>query len=611
MCGIAGRIGPEDPSAADLVEQMLKPIRHRGPDGGGLYTEGEVTLGHRRLSILDLSRLGAQPMTRGRLAVTYNGELYNYIELREELRRLGHPFHTQTDTEVLLAAYAQWGFACVERFNGMWAFALHDPDAGIVFCSRDRFGEKPFLFHNTGSSLLFASEMKQFQAIGLGAEADRNSLLEFLVLGAKSDIDATYNAGVHSLRPATNMVISCATGAVSTHTYYSPGTLGIFDGVTDAQTPELFAAEFGRAVTTRLRSDVSVGMLLSGGIDSSLIASVAGPAYLQATGEPLIALTAVTGDPRNDESQYARTVAQAADLAWEPVGVPAPATRSAWAEATRTIEQPLGSSSHVLQLNVMRRAKESGCTVLLDGQGADESWMGYPRYTVAASRDFALPDRAAFAWAAADRTGLGRAKWLAYAAYFGTPDVALMRLRRRLRPLGLAVSRSWYLERFARLSGASGSRIPDLQRQQMAGEQLGALLRYADRTSMAVSVEDRLPFLDYRLVELALATSTRVKFKDGWTKWPLRQQLAKTIPGSVAWRKGKIGFEAAGTAFQPTDPVALASIRGSQCLQDLGIRVDRLDEVSHAVLWRMFSIALWETECLTAGADGAGAARIP
>lgn len=596
MCGIAGCVGPD--AATGPVEQMLATIPHRGPDGQGIVGGEGIVLGHRRLSILDLSSHGAQPMTRGAATVTFNGEIYNYVELRAELQGLGHRFRTDTDTEVLLAAYQEWHFDCVDHLNGMWAFALHDSDERIIFCSRDRFGEKPFLFHASGSTVVFGSEVKQFQRIGIGTQPDLETVKQFLVLGAKSDGTATFNAGIHNLPPGTNLVISCTTGDRSSWRYYSPGTLGLFDGMQDADVPALLDIEFHRAVTMRLRSDVPVGMLLSGGIDSSLVASVAGPAYLEATGRPLVAVTALSGDPRNDEAAHASSVAQAAHLAWEPVNVPATATREAWTEATRVIEQPLGSSSHVLQLNVMRRAKEVGCTVVLDGQGADESWMGYPRYTMTAVRQLPWPERPAFAWRSADTTGLGPARWLAYSAYFGVPDVAYRRMRRRLRPLGLSVPRSWYMTRFVELTGKSGSPVSDLQSQQLAGEQLGALLRYADRTSMAASVEDRLPFLDYRLVELAMATPAACKFKGGWTKWPLRQQLARTMPEAIAWRKGKIGFEAAGASFQPDDPSALATIRASKCLSALGVRLDRLDDVERSVLWRMFAIALWESACM-------------
>lgn len=606
MCGIAGRAGPGASGSVGLVESMLTPIRHRGPDDQGLYSGAGVVLGHRRLSILDLSARGAQPMTRGHLTITYNGEIYNYIELRQELRRHGQRFVTDTDSEVLLAAYSQWGARCVERFDGMWAFALHDSREGTVFCSRDRFGEKPFLYRRIGNDLLFASEVRQFQEIGFGLDADLESVRDFLTVGAKVDTDATFNRGISSLTPATNLVVSCSTGEVTRHVYYSPGTDAIFEGLEDREIPRVLEQEFHRAVTARLRSDVGVGLLLSGGIDSSLIASVAGPAYLEATGRPLIALTAQSGDQNNDESRYAKAVAEAANLAWEPVPVPAKATRSSWLEATQVIEQPLASSSHVLQLHVMRRAKETGCTVLLDGQGADESWMGYSRYTIAASRAFPIGERLGFSWGSAHSTGMGVPKWLAYALYFQVPQVAHLRLSHRLRPLGLRVDRSWHSERFSRASGLDSRTMLELQRGELMGEQLGALLRYADRTSMAVSVEDRLPFLDYRLVELAMATPTRIKFKGNWTKWPLRQQLAKAVPPDVAWRRGKVGFEAANDAFRPSDPQVHRAIRESAVLQDLDIRTDQLDDLHKSILWKLYAIALWEEVCLDQGMGMSG-----
>mgnify|MGYP003600552499 FL=1 len=594
MCGIAGWVSWDGQSHLDEVAQMARAAVHRGPDAGGLYSRDGVTLGHRRLSILDLSERGAQPMTRGGATITYNGEIYNYLEVRRELERLGHDFDSSSDTEVLLAAYLEWGEACVRHFDGMWAFAIHDSESNTVYCSRDRFGEKPFVYAHLGKDLVFASEVRQLLAVGCGKEPNFESLREFVAFGGKLLTESTFFAEIQNLQPGSNMVIDLSSGVTRHSTYYRPGHEGIFTDISASDVDAHFAEEFERSVITRLRSDVPIGVLLSGGVDSSLIAAVAGPAYEEVTGNRMFAVTSSSGDDRNDEASRAADFAQTMNLDWHVVPARGEEDLESWRLATRIIEQPMASASHLMQMRAMQRLKELGCTVILDGQGADESWLGYPRYAVGALSEMPLRARPAFALQSANRTGLGIGRWMAQLAYFGIPDVAAARVTYRMRTAGIDFDHR-QVRRFI-VDGVQtrGSSSTTLQGRDVHGEQLAALLRYADRTSMHFSVEDRLPFLDYRLVELALSVPFMVKSRTGWPKWPLRKRLSDLGAPEVAWRKGKIGFEPPQVNFDATSPANLATIQHSRIARELMSGRTRRSRIDGRTVWRLFSIAMWE-----------------
>ena len=593
MCGIAGWVGP---GARTKVESMISVVEHRGPDGGGIYAADNVSLGHRRLAILDLSKDGSQPMARGPITVVFNGEIYNYIELRSQLEMGGHRFRSSSDTEVLLAAYETWGTGCVERFDGMWSFALHDPSRNLLFCSRDRFGEKPFLFNCGPDYFAFGSEAKQLRRVGLGLAADAVSVHQYLTFGRPLLDDSTFYRGISALPPGHNMLVDIDTLDVETVRYYRPGEMGLFDDVGKGDLPEVFRAEIGRSISNRLRSDVSVGVLLSGGVDSSLIASLAGPEYFEKTGSRMKAVTAITGDPQNDESTFAQSVARSSHLEWIPVSVNRSEAREGWVEATSVIEQPLGSSSSVMQLRVMQHAKRQGIKVLLDGQGADESWLGYPRYLVWASRHVSPARRWQFERAAADRASLTMGQLLTNRAYFGHSWVAAGRQMLRNRSVGLAAPIRSTIRGQRGTIPAVRAPLADLQRHEIQGQQLGQLLRHADLTSMSVSIEDRLPFLDYRLVELALSVSVDTLFFGGWSKWLLRAQLAEAAGPDVAFRRKKIGFEAHSGSFDPSDRRVRQAIHDSAILREMGLKSKGI-RASPLLMWRLFSVGLWEAVC--------------
>ena len=598
MCGVAGIVSFDGSDRARDVVRMLDALQHRGPDDEGTLTDGNVYLGHRRLAIIDLSERGAQPMTRGDASIVFNGEIYNYIELRRELIQLGYQFHSDSDTEVLLNAYFEWGHDCLNHMDGMWSFAIYDRSARVLFCSRDRFGEKPFYFHASKSFFAFASEPGALRRIGIGSSPDLETVTEYIALGFSTNANFTFYDGICQLAPGTSMTLDLSTNHLAFEQYYEPGSLGIFDGISPDDVAACFATEFSRAVSTRLRSDVPVGILLSGGIDSSLIAAFAGPAYLEARGSSLLAITALSGDPRNDESQYARAVAAQCGLDWHPVPVPAESIRSSWVRATQIQEQPIGSSSLVMQMRVMEAAKSAGLTVLLDGQGADESWLGYFRHAISAAANTPWSTRTGFVRDAAKNSGMGYRNFAATWLYFGLPQVAVLRNHFRSRQLGLPVSWGWTNRRVRRDVSLSAQSLRELSIREMQSDFLARLLKYEDRNSMAFSIESRLPFLDYRVVELAIAADVAIKFRGGWSKWPLRNELQHHVEPSIAWRRKKIGFAASDEAFNPGASDVARAVSASPTIRILGISADDLTRLPRPVAWRLFSVALWESTCV-------------
>ena len=595
MCGIAGIVTRNGPAPRGDLEKMLAAAEHRGPDGVGMFAKRNIVLGHRRLAIIDLSRDADQPMTLGECTLTFNGEIYNYLELRSELVELGHSFKTTSDTEVLLAAYLEWGQKCVERLDGMWAFAIYDSRYEELFLSRDRFGEKPLIYHLSGDRLVFASEPKQLRAIGFGLSADLDSVIRYLTLDLKAH-DRCFYDGLRELPPATNATFSLRDFDWRTSKYYEPDSRK-YDGILESDIPDALEFELQQSIDRRLRSDVAVGLLLSGGIDSSLIASIAGPHYLKAAGSPLLAITSSTGDPSNDESRYARSVAESCGLEWIDVDTGTATTQGTWAEATVAQDQPLRSTSVVAGFNTLRAASAAGVTVLLSGQGADESWLGYHKYVPLAAQSLPLMSRWQFLRLASQQLSTPTVNMLALGAYFRSPRVAVARNWIRMRQVGI---RPPYIKLTTEFNAAQSSRmgVQEFRRKEVMDRGLQQILQHEDRNSMAFSLESRLPFLSPGMVELGLSVPLSALFRNGWSKWPLRAQLSRSVAPNVAWRKSKLGFDGHTAAFDPEAPAVLAAIASSRVLRELGLRPSRLSLVPPRFKWRLFSVALWEECCV-------------
>ena len=534
MCGIAGIVRWDgEPADSDLLDRMGRLLAHRGPDGAGTLIEGPVGFTHRRLAIIDLSIEGRQPLTNGdgSLTVVFNGEVFNYLELRHELEKTGHTFQTETDTEVILAAYTAWGRDCLARFNGMFAFALLDRRRGEVFFARDRLGVKPLYYTRNGDRLLFASECKALLADpSVGTAPCHPALATFLAWGVLDHSELTMFDGVRQLPPG-HWIVANESGIEGPVRWWD---LTVNPEI--ASPPDLDADAPGRllelltdAVRVRLRADVPVGTCLSGGIDSTtivaLIARLLRDEHPSSVGERQQTFSAVYGDRRFDERAFMDVAGDAAGVVGSYVE-PSPDRLSTdlidlvWAQ-----DEPFGSLSIYAQYCVMRLAAES-VTVVLDGQGADEQLAGYIAYQGTYMAQLARRGRIGRLAGEA----LGTLRF--HGGFFvnAARQVVVRRGRR-----GLLRTEAPPINRYA-------GDLDHVLRQETIATNLPALLHYEDRNSMHFSIEARVPFLDYRVVEYLGSLPLDQKLRGGVTKRVLRRAIKGIVPEPIRCRMDKMGF---------------------------------------------------------------------
>ncbi len=602
MCGIAGFINKDgrDADEADII-QMTDLVAHRGPDGAGHVCYGSVAFGHRRLAILDLTNGGSQPMRRDALGltITFNGEIYNYIELREELKTLGWQFFTASDTEVILVAYAAWGRECVSRFNGMWAFAIYDRSRHEIFCSRDRFGVKPFYWLDEPSVFAFGSEIKQLVKYLDEVKAEQEIVLDFILTGICDHSDATFFVGVHKLSAGCNLIYNINNSEFRRERYYSIGLRQDLKDCDESEAVRTYGNVLDSAVALRLRSDVPVGTCLSGGLDSSAVAVLASDRYHRDSFNPFCAITAVSEQASNDESIYAHEVATNRGMHWLTVRPSYDDFVDALPAIVYAQEEPFGGPSIVMQYYVMKCAHENGIKVLLDGQGGDETLLGYDKY-YAAHLAWIIRHHGWLAVVGAVRdtlrnnTNMSIMRLAMYIVGGLSARLRYMFYSHRHRYLNRIPRRPKHLEEFARYSHD----IVQLQMLENTSTNLPVLLRYEDKNSMANSVETRLPFLDYRAFEIALSLPGEFKIRNGWTKWVLRRVMDGLLPSTITWRKNKMGFEAPEdlwlTRHQPQMRAAVLASPLLSVLCDLPILAQKYDSLDKRSRWRLYSVALWE-----------------
>jgi len=556
MCGIIGYLGVGNSVCKSAqLEDGVRALAHRGPDAEGIVAwdaagrcyrertsnrEYVLGLGHRRLAILDLSTAGTQPMVgpQGNWIV-FNGEIYNYVEIRTELQKLGHRFVSTSDTEVILASYAEWGKDCVQRFNGMWAFAIYDVARRGVFWSRDRLGVKPFFYSRSDKAVVFASETPALHCLlGKSPVVNGTQLAKYIVFGTVDDGEETIYENVRELSPGHCAWFDLATGTLDLWRFWAlPQEPDLNLG--DEETLDRFAELLEDSVKLRLRSDVPLAITLSGGTDSSAVALAAS----RAGARGIVTITSSFPDhPEIDETVYAREVAKTCKL--DSVLVQPEIGRLVEEEPRLTRHQaaPYRSLSLYVHWALIDKIKSLKTPVVLSGQGGDELFLGYERYYVAfcLSRFPNLLGMASAALQASRHSKIGLGAMTAYLAYFGNPRLQQYRLMRRAR----AAFHPTLLAATPDLSWKAECSLRKLQSQEISGPQLRSLLRYDDRTTAAHGMETRLPFLDYRLVEFAYRLPWSHKIRHGWTKYLIRRYLDRHLPSSVAWRRRKLGFDA-------------------------------------------------------------------
>lgn len=593
MCGISGIIDKKNEHISRLeLEKMTDVIKHRGPDGFGYFYDNSLGLGHRRLAILDLSESGEQPMTRSdRWTIVYNGEVYNYLELREELMQQGFSFSSETDTEVILAAYAFWGEECVNKFNGMWAFAIYDHVEQTLFCSRDRFGIKPFYYTETESSFAFGSEIKQLLPFITTRRVNKAVMINYLVLGLENYADETFFENVFELKPSHNLVYSLATHKKKIYRYYAISIDNRLEKLSLDESVKHWSNEFKRSVTYRLRSDVEVGTCLSGGLDSSAVASIAAKITASNKGPQFSAFTAQSLDSSRDETEFAQGVVAHCNLKWHTVKPETDEFIAAIDQIIQLQEEPFGSPSIVMQYFVMQMVNKAGLKVLLDGQGGDETLLGYERYYPAyflLQNPIKLPGSIL---SASRHSKLGLFKLVQYYAYFTSSKLRIQRQKKRWDSI-----KEQYLQlvdkNLVKQIADSYKDIKKLQITELSKTQLPHLLKYEDRNSMHFSIETRLPFLDYKLVEASLSIRNDYKIHKGWTKYILRQAIKSKLPAEIVWRKNKVGFEAPVNQWLKNKTFFHAEIKNSVFLRNF-MNIENLQSLDDNAIWKLFNVARW------------------
>ena len=557
MCGVVGILRNLNTFIpADTLTTMITEVRHRGPDDEGTLlfhrdagnwqtcsadqADWEVALGSRRLSILDLSPAGHMPMVyRDAFWIVYNGEVYNYVEIRAELEAMGHTFRSGSDTEVILAAYAQWGTDCFARFRGMWGLILFDSRRNEAVICRDRLGIKPLYIWQHQGMIAIASEIKQLLHMpGFAPRMNAAVVNEYLRTGYE-DPHNSFFRDVQPVPAGCWITIALDTLASSTpQSYWYPERVQVV--VTDAQEAgRLFAAKLRESVRMHLRSDVPVGCALSGGMDSTSIAMLVNEIH-DGQAATLHTFTSTFPGDATDEREYVDAVVSSIRAAPHFVTPNAGLFLEEMDHFLRMHDEPVGHLSMYAGYCIARLTREAGVPVTLNGQGSDEILSGYWQFYFLYLRELAkhghlLPLLRHFAGAAA---GSGNP------ALIGQVPVMLRRFRARSKPAGLVRLRhSSASETAPVLHKILALRKQDLRVEEIRSMSLPRLLKWDDRNSMTFSVEGRYPFLDHELIELCLSCAPSTLYHCGWTKWPLRLGLKGTLPDKIYSRRSKFAFE--------------------------------------------------------------------
>lgn len=658
MCGIVG-LWQRDGAPVDLqaLRTATDRLRHRGPDDEGYLLSDvqagrvapcsgresnqalnlppfeavatdafDFALGFRRLAILDLSPAGHQPMASAdrRYWIVFNGEIYNYLELRQELATYGHAFHTGSDTEVILAAYQQWGTACLQRFNGMWALAIWDTVARTLFLARDRFGVKPLYYTVQGERFSFASEIKALVGAH-GVPFDPNEKMVYRYILAEVLPNAqqaeTFFANVFALPPGHHLTVTQRQLQVERYWELQSAPLSA-PADNPAEIIAAYRAQFTDAVSLRLRADVPIGTCLSGGLDSSSIVCtinqllggpMAGAASNFLNGRQQTFSAVYDTEGRHNERVHIEKVLQHLPNVVGHFTMPTAARLQAdlqqfvWHQ-----DQPVLSPSPFAQWCVMQKAHEQGITVLLDGQGADEVLAGYRPYGVYLQQGL-HPAQLGWLWqtmtAIGGTTGLSKRRLLQQTllSTLSAPQLlALSAFGWQLR----SADRLFRPEFAARWRASIADGYPYEQASNLSQHlrfrvmvTLPELLQYEDRNSMAHSIEARVPFLDYRLVEFTFQHAAHLRIHAGWTKWVLRKAMEGIVPDAIVWRKDKIGFETpqrdwiaalmnTGQAWFADDALSGAFLNLAAIRQKLPALLKE-QRPNRSVLWRLINLETW------------------
>lgn len=554
MCGIAGIISlNSNPVQQVQLNLMLDSIAHRGPDGHDIWINmvGNVGLGHRRLSIIDLSNSASQPMHYlSRYTIVFNGEIYNYVEIRNDLIKLGYVLNNHSDTEVLLALYDLKKEKCLNDLDGMFAFVIWDNVEKTLFFARDRFGEKPLYYSFYNGFLYFASEMKALWAGGVPRTVNFEMLNLYLVNGNlhnPNDISATFFEGIKKFPSANFAYLNFTNATINTEKYWSLNNVSKVTNITDQDASHQFFELFELSVKRRLRSDVPVGSSLSGGLDSSSIVSMIN--YLKKdSGLKQLTFSARFPGYAKDEGEYMQMVINSTNVTPYFTYPNENGFIDSFEKIMYHQEEPFTSSSIFAQFEVMKLAKDNNVTVLLDGQGADEMLGGYHYYYPTYFNELklnGLNGKLNLEWKLYKENIQGEMPLLAeWKNYFRNRMPFVKDLVNNAKSLILTNQHILFQGKKNNFNYTfSKSDLNKHLIDDLTNGNLENLLRYSDRNSMANSREVRLPYLFHELCEFIISLPSDYKIRNGWTKWIQRESLKNLMPQKITWRTDKIGYE--------------------------------------------------------------------
>jgi asparagine synthase (glutamine-hydrolysing) len=553
MCGIGAIITNQCKNISDnykylsLISDMMSVVKHRGPDGEGTFIDSRgVALGHTRLKIVDLSDDANQPMTlaptvsHGKYHIVFNGEIYNFLELRERLKKKGYFFKTSSDTEVLLNMYVEYGTRCVDHLNGMFAFVIYDEYRHTVFAARDRYGIKPLYYWISPTGIVaFASEIKQFTMLD-GWEAIGNipRIKDFLYGGVIDHTDETLFEGVYQLRGGDAVVVNVGDEVGlesirgSVYRWYELEGSNLHDISYDSAVDMVKNLLTDSVKIRSTRADVPVGSCLSGGIDSSSVVCIANEYFKKSLTQNTFTMTSFD-DRRYDETMYAREVIDKCKTQQHFIHPTAKGMLETIDQLIWHQDEPTQSTSMYGQFEVFKEVKKSGIKVMLDGQGADEVFVGY--HYVFPIRIKILLENGRYAQAIRE---LIEFKSIPGFKYMDMVRLVYFYMKNKNIRDNTGANAAFSIPTTFKTIGEYSETL-------IKYTSLPALLHWADRASSAHGVEVRLPFLDYRIVESVLGFADDYKIFDGWTKRCLRDAMFKIIPDKIRLRKDKIGFATA------------------------------------------------------------------
>ena len=564
MCGFVGYIQQKkDQVDPQILNICLEKVKHRGPDDSGVYHHDLIGFGHNRLSIFDTTNAGHQPMERGNCVLIFNGAIYNFLELKEELTDF--VFTSNSDSEVIIAAYQKWGPDCVKRFNGQWAFALYDKSQNIVFCSRDRYGIKPFYYLEQEDSFWIASEIKALNTTEFELRENQSLVADFLQHGIHNHTEETFFEDILCLPPASNLVYDLHDHSYAIESYYQ-----LTDKITKINFDEAvvkFRDRFFEALKYRLRSDVTLGVSLSGGLDSASIAC-----GISALGAHPNSVSAVYDEEAYSEGEAIDITAKTANLTSHKAVVNEQDVIDVLSKVVWHHDQPIASMSVVAQYYNFQKAKENNIKVMLGGQGADETLMGYDSFLKVYLKQLTNP-------VALISESLSVALKL--------PALVGKHLKRKIEDSSYLKVRSSFQ------FGAYGD-TKEQSRDLINRTVLPALLHYEDRNAMAHGIESRVPYLDHQLVELILSIPQEHLIKKGVRKFLQREALKDILPAEIVNDNDKKPFISPQEVWMKTNKTQYLDLikEHSSYITHL-VDIDKLYTVGFKTLFRILTYAIW------------------